>query len=262
MKYARLGDLLVQSGTITEEQLSRALELQRDSGERLGTVLQEHGFITEKQLIDTLMSQLGVEFVDLNGFSIPPEMAQVLPKSLAKKYNVVPVRVTRGDIHLAMADPLNFVAIEEVHAVTKRQVIPLIATAAATERAVQNLYSNQGAMQAIEEMQRDLLGGQYGVSTAAIAVTQSMAVDEEEMDAAPAIRLVNSIIDRACTENASDIHIEPGEGSMMIRMRIDGILRPIIPVPRELQNSVISRLKIMARMDIAQKICPRTAGPM
>ena len=96
MKYARLGDLLVQSGTITEEQLSRALELQRDSGERLGTVLQEHGFITEKQLIDTLMSQLGVEFVDLNGFSIPPEMAQVLPKSLAKKYNVVPVRVTRG----------------------------------------------------------------------------------------------------------------------------------------------------------------------
>ena len=257
MKYARLGDLLVQSGTITEEQLSRALELQRDSGERLGTVLQEHGFITEKQLIDTLMSQLGVEFVDLNGFSIPPEMAQVLPKSLAKKYNVVPVRVTRGDIHLAMADPLNFVAIEEVHAVTKRQVIPLIATAAATERAVQNLYSNQGAMQAIEEMQRDLLGGQYGVSTAAIAVTQSMAVDEEEMDAAPAIRLVNSIIERACTENASDIHIEPGEGSMMIRMRIDGILRPIIPVPRELQNSVISRLKIMARMDIAQKNMPQ-----
>ena len=76
MKYARLGDLLVQSGTITEEQLSRALELQRDSGERLGTVLQEHGFITEKQLIDTLMSQLGVEFVDLNGFSIPPEIGR------------------------------------------------------------------------------------------------------------------------------------------------------------------------------------------
>ena len=257
MRYIKIGDLLVKSGAITQAQLEQALALQAGTGERLGEVLQKHGFITEKQLIDTLMSQLGVEFVDLNGFSIPPEMAQVLPKSVAKKYNVVPVRVTRGDIHLAMADPLNFVAIEEVHAVTKRRVIPLIATAAATERAVQNLYSNQGAMQAIEEMQRDLLGGQYGVSTAAIAVTQSMAVDEEEMDAAPAIRLVNSIIDRACTENASDIHIEPGEGSMMIRMRIDGILRPIIPVPRELQNSVISRLKIMARMDIAQKNMPQ-----
>ena len=255
MKYIRLGDLLVKSGTITQEQLDEALALQSGTGERLGSVLQKHGFITEKQLIDTLMNQLGVEFVDLNSFSIPSEMAQILPKSVAKKYMVVPVRVTRTDIHVAMADPLNFVAIEEVRAVTRRRPIPLIATSAAVERAVQNLYSNQGAIQAIEDMQRDLLGSQYGSSTAAAG--QSVAVDEDEADAAPAIRLVNSIIDRACTEGASDIHMEPGEDSMTIRMRIDGALRPIIPVPRELQNSVISRMKIMARMDIAQKNIPQ-----
>lgn len=253
MKYIRLGDLLVKSGIITQAQLDEALKLQEDTGERLGTVLQKHGFITEKQLIDTLMSQLGVEFIDLNGYNIPSEMAQILPKSIAKKHGVVPIRVTRTDVYLAMADPLNFVAIEEVRSVTRRRVIPLIAASAAVDRAVQNLYSNQGAMRAIEDMQRDLL--QYGADPAALV--QSMAVDEDEADAAPAIRLVNSIIDRACTEGASDIHMEPGEDSMTIRMRIDGTLRPIIPVPRKLQNAVISRLKIMARMDIAQKLLPQ-----
>ena len=96
MKYIRLGDLLVKSGTITQEQLNEALKLQKDSDERLGTVLQKRGFITEKQLIDTLMNQLGVEFVDLNTYAIPPEMAQVLPKSIAKKHTVVPVRATRS----------------------------------------------------------------------------------------------------------------------------------------------------------------------
>ena len=255
MKYVKLGDLLVKSGDITQAQLDEALKVQEDSGERLGSILQKHGFITERQLIDTLMSQLGVEFVDLNTYPIPPEMAQLLPKNLAKKHMVVPVKATRTDVHLAMVDPLNFVAIEEVRAITRRRIIPLIAASAAVERAVQNLYSNQGAMRAIEDMQRDLLGSQYGV--AAPVQPQSLTVDEDEADAAPAIRLVNSIIDRACTEGASDIHVEPGEEGLTIRMRIDGALRPIIPVPRELQSSVISRMKIMARMDIAQKNIPQ-----
>ena len=259
MKYIRLGDLLVKSGAITQEQLDQALTIQAESetGERLGEVLQNKGFISEKQLIDTLMSQLGVEFIDLNNYSIPSEMAQILPKNIAKKHGVVPIRVKRSDIYVAMADPLNFVAIEEVESVTRRRVIPLIATSAAVDRAVQNLYSNQGAMRAIEDMQRDLLGSQYGVAVEAPTIAQTMVVDEDESDAAPAIRLVNSIIDRATTEGASDIHMEPGEDSMTIRMRIDGMLRPIIPVPRELQSAVISRMKIMSRMDIAQKNLPQ-----
>lgn len=133
MKYNRLGDMLVESGAITEAQLRQALELQAGSGERLGTVLQAHGFITERQLIDTLMNQVGVEYVDLNSLSIPSEMAQILPKNVAKKHMVVPVKASRTDVHLAMADPLNFVAVEEVRAITRRRVIPLIATAAAEE---------------------------------------------------------------------------------------------------------------------------------
>lgn len=254
-KYNRLGDMLIAGGVITEQQLKQALEIQAGSGERLGSVLQENGFITERQLIETLMNQLGVEYVDLNSMSIPSEMAQVLPKSVAKKHMVVPVRATRTEVYLAMADPLNFVAMEEVRNITRRRVISLIAASAAVERAVQNLYSNQGALRAIEEMQKELTGSQYGVS--AISEIQNLTVGEEDEEAAPTIRLVNSIIERAYTEGASDIHMEPGEERMTIRMRIDGALRSIVQVPRELQNSVISRMKIMARMDIAQKNTPQ-----
>lgn len=252
MKYTKLGDLLVNNGTISEEQLKDALKLQAGTGERLGTVLKEHGFITEEQLIDALISQLGVEYIDLNSYALSSEMAQVIPKGIAKKYMVVPVKATRTDVYLAMADPLNFVAIEEVRAVTRKRVIPMIASQEAAKRAVMNLYSNQGAMKAIEDMQKDMLGGPYGSGLSSQGISQ-IALDEEQTDAAPAIRLVNSIIDRAYTEKASDIHVEPKEGTLAIRMRIDGILRPVLTVPRELQSSVISRLKIMARMDIAKR---------
>ena len=202
------------------------------------------------------MAQLGLEFIDLNSASISSEMAQLVPKSLAKKHRVVPVRATRSELYLAMSDPLNFAAIEEVGAATRRQVIPMIATEEALERALQNLYSNQGTMKAIEDMRRDLDTNQYG-SAVRMGEEFQLAADEEDENAAPTIRLVNSIIQRAYTEKASDIHLEPMGTQLSIRMRIDGALRHIITVPRELQMSVISRIKIMAQMDIAQKNTPQ-----
>lgn len=253
MKYTRLGDLLVGNGTITQEQLQQALALQKQNGKRLGTVLQENNIITESQVIEALMTQLGLEFIDLNAYTVPSEMAQILPKGIAKKHKVVPVKATRTELYLAMSDPLNFMAIEEARAATRRHIIPMIATEHATERAVQNLYSNQGAIKAIEDMRRDLSTNQ----TVSILDNSQMAMDENDEDAAPTIRLVNSIIERACTENASDIHIEPMDNELRIRMRIDGMLRNIITVPRELQMSVISRIKIMSQLDIAQKNIPQ-----
>lgn len=254
--YTRLGDLLVGNGTITQEQLQEALKLQKENGKRLGDILRDHHIITEDQVIEALMTQLGLEFIDLNAYTISSEMAQLVPKSIAKKHQVVPVRATRTELYLGMADPLNFGAIEEVAAATRRQIIPVIATESALERAVQNLYSNQGTMKAIEDMRRDLDTGQYG---AAIRMGEEVqfAADEGDENAAPTIRLVNSIIHRAYTENASDIHLEPVGEKLQIRMRIDGVLRNIITVPRELQMSVISRIKIMAQMDIAQKNIPQ-----
>lgn len=256
MKYTRLGDLLVGNGTITQDQLEEALRIQKENGKRLGDILRDNHIITENQVIEALMAQLGLEFIDLNACTISSEMAQLLPKSIAKKYQVVPVRATRTELYLAMSDPLNFTAMEEVAAATRRQVIPMIATQAALERAVQNLYSNQGTMKAIEDMRRDLDSNQYGASIR-IGDEFQMSADDGDENAAPTIRLVNSIIHRAYTENASDIHLEPTGEKLRIRMRIDGVLRNIITVPRELQMSVISRIKIMAQMDIAQKNIPQ-----
>lgn len=256
MKYTRLGDLLVGNGTITEEQLHQALALQKQNGKRLGDVLREANIITETQVIEALMAQLGLEFIDLNAWEISSEMAQLLPKSIARKHRVVPVRATRTELYLGMSDPLNFDAIEEVSAATRRQVIPMIATEAALDRALQNLYSNQGTIKAIEDMRRDLDSAQYG-ATVRIGDETQMAADEEDESAAPTIRLVNSIIQRAYTEHASDIHLEPTGSQLSIRMRIDGALRRIVTVPRELQQSVLSRIKIMAQLDIAQKNLPQ-----
>ena len=254
MKYWRLGDLLVSSGMITEKQLNDALAIQKNSGkgQRLGTVLIENGFITENQLIETLQMQLGVEFIDLNNTSIPPEMASVLPKNIAKKHMVIPVRVVGNDLYLAMVDPLNFITIEEVQAATRKKVVPVIATTSAMERAVLNLYSNEGAARAIDEMKRDNI-----VDSSIEQTTDKVSYLEEDANSAPTIRLVNSIIERAITEQASDIHIEPREEQLLVRMRVDGMMRDIFDVPKDLQGSVISRIKIMCNMDISQHRIPQ-----
>lgn len=253
MKYWRLGDLLVSSGVITEQQLELALAKQKEGTERkrLGTVLIDTGIITEQQLIETLQMQLGVDFIDLNNTAIPPEMASVLSKNIAKKHMVVPVKVVHNELYLAMVDPLNFITIEEVQAATRKKVIPVIATTAAMERAVMNLYSNEGAARAIEEMRKDNIG-----ETSVEQTTDNVSFLEDDANSAPTIRLVNSIIERAVTEQASDIHIEPREEEVMVRMRIDGMMRNVFTVPKDLQGSVISRLKIMGNMDISQHRMP------
>ena len=167
--------MLLEAGLITEEQLGEALKYQAQEKERLGTTLVKHNYITEKQLIDTLRIQLGIVYIDLSKVDITPEMSRYVPKNLAKKMNVVPVRVSRDQLFLAMADPLNFMAIEEAKRTSKKRIVPMI-------------------------------------------------------------RLVNSIIERAVSVNASDIHFEPTEDNMVIRMRIDGQLQQVSYMEGKLKN--------------------------
>ena len=251
MAYMRLGDLLLSSGVISHEQLERALELQKESKERLGDVLVQSGIITEQQLIEALKIQLGVEFVDLTAVSIPVELAKYVPRTLAKKYCVVPVKLVRDTLYLAMSDPLDFIAQEEVKAASRKRVIPMIATHRATEQAISRLYGSEGTARVIEEMKRE--AGSAGPDI----VPAQLAKDSDSSEGAPTIRFVNSLIERAFTERASDIHLEPQEGEMVVRMRIDGLLRRVLTVPAELQSTVISRLKIMGGMDIAERKVPQ-----
>lgn len=254
MKYARLGDLLVKSGVISEEQLNDALELQKGSKKRLGSVLIENNIISESNLIEALQLQLGVDYIDLSTAAIAPEMAQVLSRNIARKHSVVPVRMVGDELYLAMADPLNFIAIEEVKAATGKRVVPLISSQAATERAIANLYGNLGAAKAIEDMYSESQSEQQFQQPLGAA---TLHLGGEDSNSAPTVRLVNSVIERAVTEHASDIHLEPREQEMIVRMRIDGVLRSMLTIPRELQSSVIARIKVMGGMDIAERRLPQ-----
>ncbi len=251
MKYNRLGDLLISVGLITQEQLDFALEQQRQTKNRLGQVLIQENVITEQQLIDALRLQLGVEFIDLADHIPEARLAAMVPKATAERFGVVPVKAEQDTIYLAMSDPLNFMAIEAVKATSRKRIIPMISTIRGIEHAMLGLYGNEDATRAIEEMQRERSAApqaQAAVTTAAAAAADNTA---------PTVRLVNSIIERGALDGASDIHIEPGEGDLHIRMRVDGVMRTMMFVPRDLQATVLSRLKIMGGMDVTERRVPQ-----
>lgn len=248
MRTKRLGDMLVELHLITEEQLLTALQLQKKEGDRLGSTLVKHHYITEEQLIDTLRIQLGIDYIDLSKLDIAPELSRLIPRALATREKIVPVRVVKDTLYLAMADPMNFMAQEEAARTSKKRIIPMIGSLAAVEHSISALYGNEGAAEAMAQMR------------AAAGITEDAVTPAEtagEQENAPTIRLVNSIIERAYAENASDIHFEPSETDMAIRMRIDGRLHRILTIPRNLQDSVISRLKIMSRLNIVERRVPQ-----
>lgn len=249
MAYPRLGDLLVSSGVISQEQLGQALARQKETKKRLGEALIDDGIITEQQLIDTLRLQLGIEFVDLSTVEPDPQLVDVLPRNIAKKYGVTPVRLHGNTLYLAMSDPLNFMAQEEVRVATHRRVVPMITTADGIERANASLYGGEGAQRAIQDMRREAPVTQQ--ESAADAVV------ELNETAAPTVRLVNSIIERAAAENASDIHLDPCADCIRVRMRVDGVMCPVMTVPSDLYASVLARLKIMGGMDVTERRVPQ-----
>lgn len=252
MKYKRLGELLVSVGLVTEEQIQEALALQKTTKKRLGDQLVASGYITQKQLIEAMQMQLGIEFIDLSDYEIPAELARVIPKNIAKRFQIVPIRVSGDTLFLAMSDPMNFMAIEDAKTASRKKIVPMITYGDSIERAILNLYGNEGAMRAIEEMKREMGEEDVQITSAAF---QTNAIDAD-VQSAPTIRLVNSVIERAVNLRASDIHIEPMQDILQVRMRIDGLMRSIMKIPKNLQNAIISRFKIMGGMDIAEHRIP------
>ena len=249
MAYPRLGDLLVSSGVISQEQLGQALARQKETKKRLGEELIDDGIITEQQLIDTLRLQLGIEFVDLSTVEPDPQLVDVLPRNIAKKYGVTPVRLHGNTLYLAMSDPLNFMAQEEVRVATHRRVVPMITTADGIERANASLYGGEGAQRAIQDMRREApVTQQESAADAVVELNETAALT---------VRLVNSIIERAAAENASDIHLDPCADCIRVRMRIDGVMCPVMTVPSDLYASVLARLKIMGGMDVTERRVPQ-----
>ena len=253
MVYRRLGEMLIANEYITEEQLRKALEIQRKvPGKKIGEILVEQGFTTQKRVYRMLERQLGVEFIDLAGAVIPKEMARLVPRSIARKYNVIPIQATADTLHLAMSDTLNFMATEAVRMVSKRKIVPMLATSEAISRAIADLYGSESAEKALQDLKTT--EDQSTTDFQNIAAANVIGADNE--NAAPTISLVNSFLEYAVNQNCSDIHLEPRESAMYVRMRIDGVLRQVFVVPKGTQSAVIARIKVMGNMNIAEHKIP------
>ena len=261
MAKKKIGELLVEREYITENELEFALDMQKQTREKLGEVLVNNKIITPEEVAQMLGVQLGVEYVDLTRIQVPEELAAIVRRNVAKQNRLVPVKKQQDTLYVAMDDPLNYFALDEIRKSSNLKVIPMIATPAAIERSINTLYGNENANKAIADYKKELgeddkkLSGEPTYSNFDFVISSNGISGDGE--SAPTIRLVNSIIERAVLERASDIHFEPREHEMEVRMRIDGILRPILKVPKDLTAAAIARIKTMSGMDVAEKRVPQ-----
>ncbi|MEK3900565.1 GspE/PulE family protein [Paenibacillus sp. FSL R7-0179] len=238
----RLGDLLVENGIISEEQLQEALVDQRKTKRKLGDLLISQGYITEQQLIEVLEFQLGIPHVSLHKYHIDPAITQIIPESMAKRYQVLPFLKEGGKLMVAMADPLDYFAIEDLRMSTGFRIEPAISTRDELQRAIARHYGMRDSM---NQMLIELPTQEE--------ITETEITDEDS----PIVRLVNQMIQQAVQLRASDIHVDPGENNLLIRYRIDGTLRTERLIPKQMQGFITARLKIMARLNIAERRLPQ-----
>ncbi|TMA68801.1 MAG: type IV-A pilus assembly ATPase PilB [Deltaproteobacteria bacterium] len=249
---SRLGDLLQRRGDLTAEQLARALDQQREQGGALSTHLVRLGFITEEKLLSYLQREYRLPVVDLGSLDVPREVLSVVPQALVLKHHLIPTNLVRSTLTLAMADPSNLMAINEVKFLTGYDVKVAVAAPAALQQAIERYYEANTSYQ-------DVLD-QIGNEDVELVRTDD-DVDlkdlERATEEAPVVRLVNAVMTDAIRKRASDIHIEPYEKVLRIRFRIDGVLYEIMQPPLRLKNAITSRIKVMANLDIAERRLPQ-----
>ncbi len=256
----KLGELLIRTGKINQAQLTEALTLQKDQGGRVGTNLVKLGYMTEKQLVDSLSQHFGVPSVDLNGMDIDEAVLKIIPADLARKYTILPVTKAGATITVAMIDPANVFAMDDVKFMTGYKVEPVVASESAIRIAIDRYYGSTHAIE-LKKVMEDLTdeGGATGSDLEVLEEEEDLDLStlEEESEQAPVVKLVNLILTDAIKRGASDIHIEPYEKDYRVRYRIDGLLYEMMHPPLKLREAITSRCKIMAKLDIAEKRLPQ-----
>lgn len=246
----KLGDILLQAGYITDKQLEECLSEQKTSGKRLGNILVEKGYVTEQSLIEVLEFQLGVPHVILSKRQIDPEAIKAVPEHIVKKYKVFPVEKRGNALTLGMLDPTDVFALDDIKILLGCDIQPVIITEEDLNKSIGQYYQMQSTM---EEVYKD-----FNVEIQDDKEDEIGANELRRMvDDAPIVKLVNIIINQAVKDRASDIHIEPTEKEVIIRYRIDGHLRQVMTSPKNTQAAITSRIKIMSKMDIAEKRLPQ-----
>ncbi|MBI3635594.1 MAG: Flp pilus assembly complex ATPase component TadA, partial [Candidatus Rokubacteria bacterium] len=252
----RLGDLLVAEGLLTADQLARALAEQKTSSEKLGTILVRLNFLNEEQLIGFLSKQYGIPSITLSQLDIDPAVLQLVPAATAKKYEVLPVKRAGNSLTLAMADPTNVFALDDIAFMTNLQVMPVVASQAAIRKAIDRNYDSAAALSGVLTELSDI-GDVEIVGEEESAAKVDVFELKESADEAPVVKLVNMVLVDAIGKGASDVHWEPYEKVFRIRFRIDGVLHEMLTPPKRLEAAIVSRLKIMANLDIAERRLPQ-----
>ena len=243
-----LGDILIDSGILTGAQLEEALKKQKINGKKLGELLIDEGTISEKQLVEALEYQLKIPYIDFTNQTIDPAVPRLISESLARRHMLIPVIKEGNQLTVAMVDPLNLYAIDDVNIATGLTIKPALSLRSQIQNAVDQYYGKESAEKAVEDFAKE------------IGFDQISEIEEDilnEVNNAPVVRLVDSVIQHAIRTKASDIHIEPYEKNIRIRFRIDGELLEIMTSSKTTHSAIVTRIKIISRMDIAEKRIPQ-----
>jgi type IV pilus assembly protein PilB len=254
----RLGDLLVKSKIITSDQLSQALQAQRENGgARLGSVLVKMGFVTDDAITTLLSRQYGVPAINLSFFEIDPAVVKLVPYETAKRYQVLPLSRVGSSLTIAMVDPTNVFAMDDIKFMTGFNIEPVVASESSINEAIEKAYVVEQENN-LDDMMATLGEAEADVELTATDVEELALSDlEKAADEAPIVKLVNLIMTDAVKRGASDIHIEPYEREYRVRFRVDGVLQTIMSPPLKLKDAITSRIKIMAKLDISEKRLPQ-----
>ena len=245
----KIGELLLYSGKINNEQFDDAMKEQKNSPKKLGEILVDKGWVTAGDIVEALEYQLGFPRVDLGKFDINVNIVTLLPESIVRRHNLIAIEKKDNLLVIAMEDPLNFIAIDDVKLFTKYEydIEPVISTPEDISRTIDRFYSGEQTKKVLEEFSDVYSTGLDDIEEE----------EQAEVASAPIVRLLNSIIEQAVRTHASDIHIEPYADEIRVRFRIDGDLREIMSLPRSNLSAIVTRVKIMGKMNIAEKRVPQ-----
>src|SRR5713226_7294600 len=254
----RLGEILVKENLITTEQLKKALEHQRQNGGKLGSVLMKLGYITDDQITGVLSRQYGVPSINLKYYEVDQNVIKLIPQDTAVRYQIVPLSRVGSTLTIAMTDPTNVFAMDDIKFMTGFNVEPVVASESSISEAIHKFYGEVESNEELTKVMKDLASEEgEALELAAEEAEMDLATLEKAAEEAPIIKLVNLVMIDAVRRGASDIHIEPYEKELRVRFRIDGILQSVMSPPLKLKDAVASRVKIMAKLDISEKRLPQ-----
>jgi type IV pilus assembly protein PilB len=255
---SRLGELLVKENLITAEQLRQALDQQKSTGARLGTCLMKLGFISDDEITGVLSRQYGVPSINLKYYEVDANVIKLIPQDTAVRYQIVPLSRVGSTLTIAMTDPTNVFAMDDIKFMTGFNVEPVVASETAIAEAISKFYGEAATGEELDKVMKDLTEGDAAdLELASEEQEMNLAELEKAAEEAPIIKLVNLILTDAVKRGASDIHVEPYEKEIRVRFRIDGILQAVMSPPMKLRDAIISRVKIMAKLDISEKRLPQ-----